>query len=94
MPGQRGTTAEEYRFAEEYLNKLAMHTGGRVHLASTFGNLNSAFAQIASELREFYSIGYYPKEEGEPGKTRRIKVKVSQQNLVVRARDSYVVAKK
>jgi Ca-activated chloride channel family protein len=92
--GQRGTTPEEYRFAEEYLNKLALYTGGRVHLASTFGNLNAAFARIASELREFYSIGYYPKDEGEPGKTRRIKVKVDQQNLVVRARDSYVVAKK
>lgn len=92
--GQKGTTAEEYRFAEEYLNKLALYTGGRIHLASTFGNLNSAFAKIASELREFYSIGYYPQEEGTPGKTRRIKVRVDQPNMVVRARDSYVVAKK
>jgi Ca-activated chloride channel homolog len=92
--GQKGTTAEEYGFAEEYLNKLALYTGGRIHLASTFGNLNAAFAQIASELREFYSIGYYPREEGQPGKSRKIKVKVNQQNLVVRARDSYVVAKK
>ncbi len=92
--GQKGTTAEEYRFAEEYLNKLALYTGGRIHLASTFGNLNAAFAQIASELREFYSIGYYPQEEGVPGKMRKIKVKVNQPNLAVRARDSYVVAKK
>ena len=94
MPSQRGTTAEEYRFAEEYLNKLALYTGGRVHLASTFSNLNDAFARIASELREFYSIGYYPQDEGEPGKLRKIKVRVDQPNLVVRARDSYVVAKK
>ena len=55
---------------------------------------NPAFEKIASELREFYSIGYYPKDDGEPGKTRRIKVKVNQENMVVRARDSYVVAKK
>jgi Ca-activated chloride channel homolog len=92
--GQKGTTAEEYRFGEEYLNKLALYTGGRIHLASTFGNLNAAFAQIASELREFYSIGYYPQEEGQPGKMRKIKVKVNQPNVAVRARDSYVVAKK
>lgn len=92
--GQKGTTVEEYQFAEEYLNQLAMRTGGRMHLASTFGNLNAAFTKIASELREFYSLGYYPKDEGQPGKTRRIKVKVDQPNVAVRARDSYVVAKK
>lgn len=93
MPGQRGTTAEEYRYAEEYLNQLALRTGGRVHLATSYGNLVTAFAKIASELREFYSIGYYPKQEGEPGRTKRIKVRVNQENLVVRARDSYVVPK-
>jgi VWFA-related protein len=93
-PGQKGTTAEEYRFAEEYLEQLALRTGGRVHVATTFGNLNAAFAKIASELREFYSLGYYPKEEGEPGSTRRIKVRVNQENVVVRARDSYVIPKK
>ncbi|MEO7672480.1 MAG: VWA domain-containing protein [Pyrinomonadaceae bacterium] len=89
--GQKGTTVEEYQFAEEYLNQLALRTGGRVHFASTYGNLNASFAKIASELREFYSIGYYPKSDGEPGRTRRIKVRVNQENLVVRARDSYVV---
>ncbi len=94
MPGQKGTTAREYEFAEEYLNQLAFRTGGRVHVATTFTNLNNAFAKIASELREFYSLGYYPKSEGEPGSSRRIKVRVNQENVVVRARDSYVVAKK
>jgi hypothetical protein len=75
------------------LNQLASRTGGRVHVASTFTNLNAAFARIASELREFYSLGYYPQDAPEPGKTRRIKVRVDQENLVVRARDSFVVAK-
>ncbi len=93
-PSQRGTTAEEYRYAEEYLGKLADFTGGRAYPAPTFGHLTDAFARIASELREFYSIGYYPKEDGSPGKTRRIKVKVDRPDVVVRARDSYVVSKK
>lgn len=92
-PGQRGTTAEEYEYAEQYLAQLAVRTGGRTHIASTLSNLNAAFARIASELREFYSIGYYPVDTGEPGKTRRIKVRVDQENLVVRARDTYVVPK-
>lgn len=94
MPSDKGTTAEEYKFAEEYLNQLALRTGGTIYLASTVGNLNTSFAKIASELREFYSLGYYPTSEELPGKTRRIKVKVDQPNVAVRARDSYVVPKK
>ena len=90
-PNDRGTTAAEYAYAEEYLNQLALRTGGRVYLASTFGNLNTAFAKIASELREFYSIGYYPASEGKPGETRKVKVRTDQPNVAVKARDSYVV---
>lgn len=91
---QKGTTLEEYKAAEDYLNKLADFTGGTLHLASTVGNLNNAFTKIASELREFYSLGYYPKSEGVPGKTRRIKVRVDQPSVAIKARDSYVVPKK
>jgi VWFA-related protein len=93
-PGDKGTTAREYLEAEEYLDQLAMRTGGRVYLASTFGNLNDAFTKIASELREFYSLGYYPTDEGRPGQTRKIKVRVSQPGVAVKARDSYVVPKR
>jgi VWFA-related protein len=90
-PGDKGTTVEEYAHAEEYLNKMADRTGGRIFLASTLGNLSSAFRTIASELREFYSIGYYPTEDGKPGQTRRIKVKVDRENVAVKTRNTYVV---
>ena len=92
--GDKGTTAAEYKAAEDYLNQLAVRTSGTIYLASTFGNLNQAFTKIAGELREFYSIGYYPAKEGIPGKSHRIKVKVDQPNVAVRARDSYIVPKK
>jgi len=39
----KGTTPEEYKFAEEYLIKLANLTGGSIYHASSFVNLNSAF---------------------------------------------------
>ena len=90
----KGTTAEEYKTAQDYLTQLAERTSGTIYLASTIGNLNAAFTKIASELREFYSIGYYPDKEGTPGKMHRIKVKVDQVNVAVRFRDSYVVPKK
>ncbi|MDQ3799156.1 MAG: VWA domain-containing protein, partial [Acidobacteriota bacterium] len=93
-PGGQGTTAEDYRKATEYLSELATRTGGRVHQANTTANLALAFSNIASELRQLYSLGYYPKEEGKAGQRRKIKVRTGKPGLVVKARDSYVVGKK
>jgi len=93
-PGSQGTTAEEYRKAGEYLNEMAQRTGGTVFQADTTANLSQAFSNIASELREFYSIGYYPSEEAKAGKKRKIKVRVNKEGVAVRSRDSYVVGKK
>ena len=93
-PSSQGTSAEDYRKADEYLNQMADRTGGRLYKASTAANLASAFSNIAAELREYYSLGYYPKEDAKTGKKRKIKVRVTQTGLVVRARDGYVVGKK
>lgn len=93
-PGGQGTTSEEYRKAEEYLHQLAVRTGGRVYPATTVDNLADAYSRIASELREFYSIGYYPAQDRLPGKRTQIKVKVDKPGLVVRARNTYISRKK
>ncbi len=89
----KGTTAEEYQKADEYLNEMANRTGGRLYKASTIDNLSTAFSRIASELREYYSLGFYPKEETEVGKKHRIKVRVDRRGVIVKARDSYSVKK-
>src|SRR4051812_7972086 len=90
---ERGTTAEEYRRAEEYLDQLALRTGGTLYLADSFGNLTGAYAKIASELREYYSLGFYPPDSEEPGKLRKLKVRVDKPDVAVRARESYVAGK-
>jgi len=89
----KGTTAEEYQKADEYLNELANRTGGRLYKASTIANLSDAFSRIASELREYYSLGYTPKDETATGKKHKIKVRVDREGVVVKTRDSYVVGK-
>jgi Ca-activated chloride channel family protein len=91
-PSSRGTSEEDYRRAKEYLEQLATRTGGTIYEANTMGNLNNAFTRIASELREYYSLGFYPKDIQE-GKQRKLKVKVDKPDLAVRAKDSYIVAK-
>ena len=90
MPSSQGTTPEEYKRAEEYLDQLAIRTGGRLYQASTLGNLTDAYSRIASELREFYSIGYYPKEDRIAEKKANVKVKVDRPGLVVRSREGYI----
>lgn len=91
-PDDRGTTREEYDYGERYLNELAVRTGGTVFRADTLGNLDRAFTKIASELREYYSLAYYPSEDAPAGKRRRIKVRVDMPNVAVRARESYTVS--
>lgn len=93
FPGS-GTTKEEYVKAEEYLNEMALRTGGRLYEATSASTLTQAFSNIASELREFYSIGYYPNEDKEAGKRRSIKVRVDRPKVAVNARSSYIVKKK
>ena len=56
-------------------------------------NLN-AFSQIAEELRRQYSLGYYPSTRGKEGERRQIKVRVTESDLVVKARDSYIYSDK
>jgi VWFA-related protein len=88
--GPPGTTNAEYKRAAEYLDELATRTGGRLYAATTLGNLTEAYAKIASELREFYSIGYYPTADREPGKDTKVKVKVGREGLVVRSRETFI----
>jgi len=93
-PSTKGTTAEEYKYAEEYLTKMADRTGGRIYLASTLGNLADSFSRIANELREFHILGHYPKQDRIVGKTTTLKVRGDQRGLVVRAREGYAVPQK
>ena len=89
-----GVTREEYATGAEYVKDLAAKTGGRMYEAdATAGNLETAFSNIAEELRWQYNLGYYPPESGKSGDRKQIKVRVNRQDIAVRARDSYVVGK-
>ncbi|MBA3353467.1 MAG: VWA domain-containing protein [Blastocatellia bacterium] len=94
-PAPPGTTSREYAVGKKYLEELAAYTGGRVFRPeATPGGLTKAFEGIAEELRRQYNIGYIPSEDGKAGQRRQIRVRVSRPNLVLRARDSYIVGSK
>jgi len=88
----RGSRHEDYVRAAQYLRDLADRSGARLYRADTTGNLKKAFAQIAEELRHQYSLNYYPTNTTRDGSYRRIRVRVEQPNLVVRAREGYRAA--
>ncbi|HEV7642919.1 MAG TPA: VWA domain-containing protein [Pyrinomonadaceae bacterium] len=85
---------DEYAVGERYLKELAGKTGGKYFNASTTGNLETSFAGIADELREQYSIGYYPQNQGQAGQRKQINVRVNRPNLSVKAKTSYVVGER
>ena len=91
-PAQR-STSPEYKLADQYLQQLADKTGARLYQANDRTQLAAAFSKIAGELRCQYSLGYYPPDTIQTDERREIKVRVDQpgqQDLAIRARNSYV----
>jgi VWFA-related protein len=97
-PGIPGTTGgsspRDYRRAVAYLHALSNATGGRFYSGDSMFGIAQAFTWIAEELGRQYSLGYYPSKAGKDGERRQIKVKVTESDLVVKARDSYIYSDK
>ncbi|HJX92583.1 MAG TPA: VWA domain-containing protein [Pyrinomonadaceae bacterium] len=83
-------TKQEYERATAYLRELAEKTGGWYQRAEDMDDLSATFASVVKELSSQYSLGYYPSRPPRPGERRRIRVQVSQPDLVVHTRSSYV----
>ena len=79
-----------YERGTRYLQLLAQTSGGRFHYAEHEQNLVKAFARIAEELRQQYSLSYYPRNQDGRHAKRRIKVTVKADDAVVHHRDSYL----
>jgi VWFA-related protein len=92
--GTRGTTIPEYKRAVAYLHALADGTGCRFYSGDSMFGIAQAFTWVAEELGRQYSLGYYPTTPGKDGERRQIQVKVTESDLVVKARDSYIYSEK
>jgi len=88
-PSGGGGSRSDYETGKRYLEELARNSGGRKFEANN--DLSAAFSGIAEELRRQYSLGYYPEIIGQKGERKQIRVRVKRQNLVVRAKNSYIV---
>jgi Ca-activated chloride channel family protein len=82
------SVSEAYRRATLYLRLLADKTAGRFQFADSAKKLARSFESIATQLREQYTLGYYPKSKAE--ERREIEVKVLAPETTVRSRKNYV----
>lgn len=78
------------------LRELAEPTGGRAFMLDDAHRggidlVDQAVKEISIELRQQYSIGYYPKNPGKEGDFRRIRVTVRDPAMKVRTREGYRV---
>jgi hypothetical protein len=80
----------DYKRAVKYLHALSDTTGGRFYSGDSLFGISQAFTWIAEELGRQYSLGYYPSTAGKEGERRQIKVRMTEPELVVKSRDSYI----
>jgi VWFA-related protein len=78
-----------YESARRELREMAYKTGGRVYPVKDLKQLEPAYSQIAAELRTYYSMSYYPKNEKHNGKWRTLRVKVNRPGFVAKTRPGY-----
>lgn len=96
IPGSTipGSSPGDYRRAVAYLHALSNQTGGRFYSGDSQFGIAQAFTWIAEELGRQYSLGYYPSTPGKDGERRQIKVRTTESDLVIKARDSYIYTDK
>ncbi len=92
-PEGSGFSEQDYQRADVFMHQLASISGTGVYPAFDISDLERAISSIVDELHNEYSIGYYPRTQGQPGETRAVQVRVNQPQLVVRARSGYVIDK-
>jgi Ca-activated chloride channel family protein len=76
------------------LKSFADKTGGRFIATAGGPALRDAFAGIANELGQQYTIAYRPLNTARDGKWRKLEVKLSREDLTVRTRKGYRAPKK
>ncbi len=82
-----------YGWRPDIAHKMSDQTGGRVIEVNSEKHLQEAFDQIAEELRQQYTLGYYPTNGARDGTFRKIKVETADKDMKVLARKGYYAPK-
>ena len=79
----------ELKRGQSEMKEFSLQTGGR-YVHSPQGNkLEEAFTDIVEELRNQYTISYYPSNQKRDGRWRLLQVNVARPGLATRTRKGY-----
>lgn len=85
------------RHASKVLKELAESTGGKAYFPKSLDQVNSICQRIAHEIRDQYTLAYYPTNAARDGSYRQVRVVAmfphSHKRLVVRTRPGYFAPK-
>ena len=81
--------ADEHRRQVAALEETVAASGGRILEIAGAAEAAEAFREILRELREQYVLGYYPSVDRDDGAWRKVRVRVDESGVRVRARDGY-----
>src|SRR5499433_494763 len=84
---------DRYLIATDYLRSLAAQSGALYLRAESVESSSFAFALIANELRNQYTLAYYPTNDKRDGGFRTIAVSVKSGDFSVRSRQGYRASK-
>jgi Ca-activated chloride channel homolog len=84
---------DRYLIASEYMRAMAARSGALYLRAESIESSSFAFALIANELRNQYTLAYYPTNDKRDGGFRTIAVSVRSGDYSVRARQGYRATK-
>lgn len=84
---------DRYLIASDFLRSLAVQSGALYLQAGNIENTSIAFVQIATELRNQYTLTYVSSNDQRDGGYRAIAINVRPSELVVRTRRGYRVPK-
>lgn len=91
----KGTTQDALllRRGRKEMQEFASQTGGRYIHSPQGDKLEEGFVQIVDELRNQYTLAYYPANQKRDGRWRKLSVAVARQGLSSRARRGYYAPK-
>jgi Ca-activated chloride channel homolog len=87
--GQGAPAKDRYLIAQNFLTALTVRSGALLFRAETIENTSFAFALIANELRNQYTISYYSSNDKRDGNYRAIAVNINRAGLSSRTRQGY-----
>jgi Ca-activated chloride channel homolog len=77
----------------KFLSELAAATGGRSFEFESQSALAQVFKKTRDELKSQYTLAYYPSSQGNVTGFHKINVVVKRPDIIIRAREGYLVSK-